>query len=66
MNKIEEQILKNQWAIMKSLFNQDDESDTELVGCLDDTNDLLNQKEEDSIEKQQNLTDDAFCEVSDE
>ena len=55
------QILKNQWAIMKSLFSQDEESDAELISCLDNTNNILNPSVEKSIKEK---TEDAFCEVN--
>jgi len=57
MNEIEKQILSNQWAIMKSLFNQDSESDEELIKQLDNTDDLLNPPKEQSIKDK---TEDAF------
>jgi len=44
MNEEIKLILENQWAIMKALFNQDEESDTELVKQLDKTNGFLNPK----------------------
>ena len=44
MNEENRLILENQWAIMKALFNQDEESDGELIKQLDKTNELINPK----------------------
>ena len=64
MNEETKQILRNQWAIMKSLFNQDEESDTELIKELDNTNDLLNptEKPKTAKERMQEDTEEHFGE----
>ena len=62
MNEETKLILENQWAIMKALFNQDEESDTELVKQLDKTNDFLNPKINPTIKER---THDALSEKGD-
>ena len=63
MNKEIKLILENQWAIMKALFNQNEESDTELVKQLDKTNGFLNPKINPTIKER---TKDALCEGGEE